>query len=65
MKSAAALMKRFRSVARIREASEAELAEVVGAARARRVWLHFHDGEPAAAVPDTEAEAEAPEESVE
>lgn len=65
VKSAAALMKRFRSVARIREASEAELAEVVGAARARRVWLHFHGGETAAAVPDTEAEAEAPEESVE
>lgn len=40
-KSLAALMRRFRTVAKVREATEAQIAEVVGAARARKIKEYF------------------------
>ena len=46
-KTADLLLRRFRSVARIRRASEEELADAVGTAKARRVYAYFHDGTPA------------------
>ena len=46
-KTADLLLLRFRSVARIRRASEEELADAVGTAKARRVYAYFHDGTPA------------------
>ena len=59
-KTADLLLRRFRSVAKIREADERTLAEAVGAAKARKVYLHFHRDETdgtagTAAVPDTES----------
>lgn len=45
-KTADLLLRRFRSVARIRRASEEELADAVGTAKARRVYAYFHDGTP-------------------
>lgn len=41
-KTSEALLMHFRSVARIKEASEAEIAEVIGKAKAKIVFLHFH-----------------------
>ncbi len=50
------LLRRFRSVARIRKASEEELAETVGAAKARKVYAHFHqDATPPPPQEDTES----------
>ena len=46
-KTADLLLRRFRGVARIRRASEEELADAVGTAKARRVHAYFHDGTPA------------------
>lgn len=36
------LLKRFRSVKNVKALSEEELTEVVGAAKAKLVWAHFH-----------------------
>lgn len=44
-KSVNELMRRFRTVSKIRSATAAELAEVVGEARARAVYEYFHGGE--------------------
>ena len=41
-KSVNELMRRFRTISKIRSATEAELAETVGAARARAVYEYFH-----------------------
>lgn len=43
-KSIAALLKKFRSISRLREADEAQIAEIVGKARARLVveWIKNH-----------------------
>ena len=43
-KSVNELMRRFRTISKIRSATEAELAETVGAARARAVYEYFHGG---------------------
>jgi excinuclease ABC subunit C len=40
-KTAAELLKHFKSVRRIREASEAEIGEVIGKAKAELVTRHF------------------------
>ncbi len=44
-KSADLLLKRFRSVNRIRQATKEQLADAVGAAKAQRVYVHFHGDE--------------------
>lgn len=41
-KSVNELMRRFRTISKIRSATEAELAETVGTARARAVYEYFH-----------------------
>jgi len=46
-KTADALLKRFRSVNKVRQASEEELVDAVGAAKARLIRAHF--AEPAGA----------------
>ena len=43
-KSVNELMRRFRTISKIRSATEAELAETVGTARARGVYEYFHSG---------------------
>ena len=63
-KTADMLLKRFRSVNKIRQSTEAELAEVIGAAKARLVFAHFAvpdqpgDGRSSTA-PDTDPKKEA------
>jgi excinuclease ABC subunit C len=42
-KSLNALLKRFKTVSKVREASHAELAEVVGDARARKIVEYFNN----------------------
>ena len=44
-KRADLLLKRFRSVNRIRQATKEQLADAVGAAKAQRVYAHFHGDE--------------------
>ena len=55
-KAKEALLKEFKSVKRVREASAEALAEVVGAAKARLLRAHFD-----AAAPSPDAAAQAPE----
>ena len=55
-KAKEALLKEFKSVKRVREASAEALAEVVGAAKARLLRAHFD-----AATPSPDASAQAPE----
>ncbi|MFT5055229.1 MAG: excinuclease ABC subunit C, partial [Oceanospirillaceae bacterium] len=45
-KSSHQLLWKFRSVKKIKEASEAEIAEAIGKAKARMVFEHFHPTEP-------------------
>jgi excinuclease ABC subunit C len=42
-KSLNALLKRFKTVSKVREASQAQLAEVVGEARARKIVEYFNN----------------------
>lgn len=47
-KSADQLLRRFKSVKKIREATTEELAELLGAVKAQRVYDHFHAPQPKA-----------------
>ena len=39
------LLKEFRSVSKVKEASEEEIARVAGKAKAAIVWKHLHEGQ--------------------
>jgi excinuclease ABC subunit C len=64
-KTADLLLKRFRSVNKVRQSTEEELAEVIGQAKARLVYAHFAAAKPAAANEGKEDQKEGKEDQKE